>query len=133
VLSVNISARQFAQSDLVGIVGQILERTGINPSRLELAITESVVMDQSEASVERLRGLREEPMDLPIVKTVIALAHGLGIDVVAEGIETQSQYEQLRSLECDHGQGFWFARPLPHDEIERLFGAASGRLVALPG
>ena len=172
-LSVNISARQFAQSDLVGIVAQILERTGISPSRLELEITESVVMDQSEASVERLRGLRglgvrlvlddfgtgysslaylrrlpldtikvdrsfvsglgEEPVDLPIVKTVIALAHGLGIDVVAEGIETQSQYEQLRSLECDRGQGFWFARPLPHDEIERLFGGASGQLVVLPG
>jgi diguanylate cyclase (GGDEF)-like protein len=172
-LSVNISARQFAQSDLVGLVAQILDRTGINPARLELEITESVVMDQSEASVEQLRGLRglgirlvlddfgtgysslaylrrlpldtikvdrsfvsglgEEPVDLPIVKTVIALAHGLGIDVVAEGIETQAQYEQLRSLECDRGQGFWFARPLPNDEVERLLGGTAGRPVVLPG
>ncbi len=172
-LSVNISARQFAQADLVGTVAQILDHTGIDPARLELEITESVVMDQSEASVERLRGLRalgvrlvlddfgtgysslaylrrlpldtikvdrsfvsglgEEPVDLPIVKTVIALAHGLGIDVVAEGIETQAQLEALRALACDRGQGYWFARPLAADGMEGLLGRASDGRVVLPG
>ncbi len=172
-LAVNISARQFAQSDLVGTVAQILDHTGIAPARLELEITESVVMDQSEASVARFQGLRglgvrlvlddfgtgysslaylrrlpldtikidrsfvsglaEEPVDRPIVKTVIALAHGLGVDVVAEGIETQTQLEELRALGCGRGQGYWFARPLPVDEMERLLSGASGREVALPG
>ncbi|MFN8628750.1 MAG: EAL domain-containing protein [Chloroflexota bacterium] len=168
-LSVNISARQFAQADLVGTVAQILDHTGIDPANLELEITESVVMDQSEASVERLHGLRalgvrlvlddfgtgysslaylrrlpldtikvdrsfvsglgEEPVDRPIVQTVIALAHGLGIDVVAEGIETLAQRDELRSLDCDRGQGYWFARPLPVDELERVLVAARGPVV----
>jgi diguanylate cyclase (GGDEF)-like protein len=172
-LSVNISARQFAQADLVGIVAQTLDHTGIDPAQLELEITESVVMDQSEASVERLQGLRglgvrlvlddfgtgysslaylrrlpldtikvdrsfvsglgEEPVDAPIVKTVIALAHGLGIDVVAEGIETLGQRDELRALECDRGQGYWFARPLPADDLERVLASARGPAVVLPG
>ncbi len=171
-LSVNISARQFAQANLAGIVAQILDHTRIEPSCLELEITESVVMDQSEASVERLRGLRalgvrlvlddfgtgysslaylrrlpldtikvdrafvsglgDTPLDMPIVRTVVALAHGLGVDVVAEGIETPTQLMELQGLDCDRGQGYWFARPLPADEIERLLAAAPGPRVVLP-
>lgn len=171
-LSVNISARQFAQAELSGIVAQVLDHTRIEPSCLELEITESVVMDQSEASVERLRGLRalgvrlvlddfgtgysslaylrrlpldtikvdrafvsglgDTPLDMPIVRTVVALAHNLGVDVVAEGIETPAQLAELRGLDCDRGQGFWFARPLPADEIERLLAAATGPRARLP-
>ncbi|HEY4753389.1 MAG TPA: EAL domain-containing protein, partial [Candidatus Limnocylindrales bacterium] len=78
-------------------------------------------------------GLGEEPVDLPIVQTVIALAHGLGIDLVAEGIETQAQYEELRALDCDRGQGFWFARPLPADAMEQLLASAAGPRALLPG
>ena len=131
VVSVNLSARQFAQADLVATVAAILDHTGLDPAHLELEITESVVMDQSETSIDRLRGLRglgvqlvlddfgtgysslsylrrlpldtikvdrsfvsglgldgrEATVDLPIVQAVISLAHGLGITVVAEGIE----------------------------------------------
>ncbi len=170
-MSVNISARQFAQSNLVGTVAQVLDHSGVNPAMLELEITESVMMDQSEASVERLQALRglgvrlvlddfgtgysslaylrrlpldtikvdqtfvaglgDTQVDLPIVKTVIELAHGLGVDVVAEGIETEAQAAALRALECDRGQGYWFARPLPVDEMESLLAGASG-LVTLP-
>ncbi len=172
-LSINLSARQFAQADLVGTVAAILDHTRIDPAQVELEITESVVMDQSEASIERLRGLRglgvrlalddfgtgysslaylrrlpldtikmdrsfvsglgEEPLDLPIVRTVISLAHGLGIDVVAEGIETVGQHEALRALACDRGQGFWFARPLPAEAMERLLATATGPRAVLPG
>ncbi|WP_072619553.1 putative bifunctional diguanylate cyclase/phosphodiesterase [Spirulina major] len=48
-----------------------------------------------------------------IVQTIIALAHHLNLNVVAEGIETAEQGDQLQRLGCDVGQGFWFARPLP--------------------
>ncbi|MGZ8620613.1 MAG: GAF domain-containing protein, partial [Actinomycetota bacterium] len=58
VVSVNLSARQFAQADLVATVAAILDHTGLDPAHLELEITESVVMDQSETSIDRLRGLR---------------------------------------------------------------------------
>jgi diguanylate cyclase (GGDEF)-like protein len=169
-MSVNLSARQFADSSLVTSVATILDHAGLQPGQLELEITESVVMDQSEASVERLRGLRvlgvrlvlddfgtgysslsylrrlpldtikvdrsfvaglgSDPADIPIVKAVIALAHGLGIDVVAEGIETAEQLASLRELACDRGQGYLFARPLPDLAMEALLATATGdRLV----
>jgi diguanylate cyclase (GGDEF)-like protein len=176
VVSVNLSARQFAMADLVPTVAAILDHTGLDPASLELEITESVVMDQSEASVERLRGLRglgvqlvlddfgtgysslsylrrlpldtikvdrsfvsglgldgrEATVDLPIVQAVVSLAHGLGINVVAEGIEAWGQLICLRELDCDRGQGYYFARPLPPDELEAILAAASEDGVALP-
>ncbi|MEO5964279.1 MAG: EAL domain-containing protein, partial [Candidatus Limnocylindrales bacterium] len=176
VMSVNLSARQFAQADLVPNVAAILDHAGLDPACLELEITESVVMDQSEASVERLRGLRalgvklvlddfgtgysslaylrrlpldtitvdrsfvsglgvdgrDAAVDAPIVQAVISLAHGLGIDVVAEGIESASQLECLRDLACDRGQGYYFARPLPPEELEALLGAGGPEGVTLP-
>jgi EAL domain-containing protein (putative c-di-GMP-specific phosphodiesterase class I) len=48
------------------------------------------------------------------------MAHGLGIDVVAEGIETERQAERLRELGCDRGQGFLFARPMPVERVTAL-------------
>jgi diguanylate cyclase (GGDEF)-like protein len=176
VVSVNLSARQFAMADLVSTVAAILDHTGLDPASLELEITESIVMDQSEASVERLRALRglgvqlvlddfgtgysslsylrrlpldtikvdrsfvsglgldgrEATVDLPIVQAVVSLAHGLGISVVAEGIEGPGQLACLRDLDCDRGQGYHFARPLPPDDLEAMLGAASPDGLALP-
>ncbi len=160
LMSVNLSAKQFAQPDLVDQVALILASTGLAASSLELEITESVLMDESEAGIESLRALRtlgvklvlddfgtgysslsylkHLPLDtikidrsfvaeltgddanLPIVRAVIALAHGLGIDVVAEGIETAEQLAWLRELECDRGQGYLYARPLPTDGLAKL-------------
>ncbi|HYO44122.1 MAG TPA: EAL domain-containing protein [Candidatus Limnocylindrales bacterium] len=171
-ISVNLSARQFAESSLISNVATILDHAGLEPGLLELEITESVVMDQSEASIERLRALRalgvrlvlddfgtgysslsylrrlpldtikidrsfvsglggEDPADGTIVQAVIALAHGLGIDVVAEGIETATQLTSLRDLACDRGQGYFFARPLPDLTMEALLAASTGDRVVL--
>lgn len=55
-----------------------------------------------------------------IVKTIIALAHNLNMDVIAEGVETPEQLAQLRSLGCECGQGYFFAKPLPAEQIEAL-------------
>jgi diguanylate cyclase (GGDEF)-like protein len=57
-----------------------------------------------------------------IVSAVIQLAHALGLVVVAEGVETEQQFEVLRSLECDFAQGFLFSRPVPASELRALFG-----------
>ena len=158
-MSVNLSARQFAQPDLVDQVESILAETGIDPTTLELEITESVVMDQSDVAVRTLGRLRDmgvrlvlddfgtgysslsylkhlpldtikidrtfvagldSEVDRAIVDAVIALAHGLHINVVAEGIETEAQFEALREMGCDVGQGYLFARPLPADAAQRL-------------
>jgi diguanylate cyclase (GGDEF)-like protein len=55
-----------------------------------------------------------------IVRTVVALAKTLGLNVVAEGIETIHQLHQLRILGCEYGQGYLFSRPVPVEEAERL-------------
>ena len=62
----------------------------------------------------------EEAADRSIVEAVIALAHGLGIGVVAEGIETSAQAERLRELGCDLGQGFLFSRPVQAERTLEL-------------
>jgi EAL domain-containing protein (putative c-di-GMP-specific phosphodiesterase class I) len=55
-----------------------------------------------------------------IVRTVIAMASALNLDVVAEGIESIHQLHQLRILGCEYGQGYLFSRPLPAQEVYRL-------------
>ncbi len=58
--------------------------------------------------------------DAAIVKAVIMLAHGLGLGVVAEGIETLEQCDYLKALQCDEGQGFFFGRPMPLADFRKL-------------
>jgi len=54
----------------------------------------------------------------PLIETIIRLAHTLKYDVVAEGIEQAEQGENLRKLDCEYGQGFYYSRPIPADEFE---------------
>ena len=158
-VSVNLSARQFTQGDLIDDIRRTLARTGLDPAALELEITESVLMDHSEAGIRTLREIRdlgvrlvlddfgtgysslaylkhlpldtikidrtfvagiEDPADRSIVEAVVALAHGLGIGVVAEGIETETQADKLRELGCDLGQGYLFSRPVAAEDTLAL-------------
>jgi len=59
-----------------------------------------------------------------IVKAIVTLAHNLGMEVVAEGVETHAQAQALRALRCRRAQGFLFSRPLPAGEVEPLLGSA---------
>ena len=67
--------------------------------------------------------LLRDPDDLALTTSIIAMAHSLGITVVAEGIETEGQYAVLRERGCDQGQGFWLGRPMLAQEIAKLFAA----------
>jgi diguanylate cyclase (GGDEF)-like protein/PAS domain S-box-containing protein len=158
--AVNISGRQLAHSDLVADVARVLADTGIEPGCVVLEITESVLMEDVEASraalddlkalgvrivvddfgtgysslaylrrfpVDMLKidqsfiaGLGEDPSDTAIVAAVVSLAHTLGLEAVAEGVETEEQLAELRRLGCDHAQGYLMARPLYPDDLSDL-------------
>jgi EAL domain-containing protein (putative c-di-GMP-specific phosphodiesterase class I) len=53
-----------------------------------------------------------------ICNTIIAMAHNLGLKVIAEGVETQAQFDYLRDHGCDQIQGFFFSKPLPAEQLE---------------
>src|SRR3712207_2722430 len=58
-------------------------------------------------------GLGGDIEDEAIVRMIVDLAHTLGMKIVAEGVESEEQAEQLKQMGCDLGQGFYFAKPLP--------------------
>jgi PAS domain S-box-containing protein/diguanylate cyclase (GGDEF)-like protein len=58
--------------------------------------------------------------NLPLIRTIVALAHALGVVVITEGIESHELLSELRALECEFGQGFLFSRPLASEEIDAL-------------
>jgi EAL domain-containing protein (putative c-di-GMP-specific phosphodiesterase class I) len=76
-----------------------------------------------------VNGLPQDRDDAAITQAVIAMAHSLGLEVVAEGVETQAQLDFLRRLECDQAQGYFIGRPMPAEQLQqrlqRSFGAAA--------
>jgi EAL domain-containing protein (putative c-di-GMP-specific phosphodiesterase class I) len=78
----------------------------------EIKIDRSFVMD-----------MLQDREDLMIVHATIELGHNLGLEVVAEGVETQQEWDQLRDLGCDVGQGYFFGRPLSRDNFYEWLSA----------
>ena len=74
-----------------------------------------------------------DPHDLSVVMAILAIADTYGLDVVAEGIETAEQAELLKTLGCQQGQGYHFARPVPADELTRLLERGRMAVVRLTG
>ena len=72
-------------------------------------------------------GLPNDKDDMALVEGIIAMAHGLNLQVVAEGVETAEQLTFLRSLGCDMIQGFYFSKPLPFEEFEAYLMKADPR------
>jgi diguanylate cyclase (GGDEF)-like protein/PAS domain S-box-containing protein len=152
-LSVNVSPLQFVYGDLAATVGSVVTESGLDPSRLELEITEGVLIQDAVrglALINRIRALgvrivlddfgtgysslsyfRQFPFDKvkidrsfiaemlessrarSIIEAVIALARGLGLQVVAEGVETEAQLDALRAQGCNQAQGYFISRPKP--------------------
>lgn len=152
-VAVNISLKQLLQDDFVERVLTIIHETGLDPSCLELEITETMLMESLEANVAKLAKLKQvgvrislddfgtgyssltylEHLPLQVLKvdrsfisridgtaehsgiipTIIQLARDLGLEVVAEGVETEAQADYLRKRACDLLQGFGICRPLP--------------------
>ncbi len=170
-VAVNLSAVQFRHADLVGAVSSALERSGLAPGRLELEITESVLLEEPQESLltllrlkdlgvriaiddfgtghSSLGHLRAFPFDKikidrsfvddldrdrdaeAIIRAVVALGRGLGIETCAVGVERVGQLAQLASDGCDEVQGYLFCRPMPVAEAQAFIErAAAGSLLA---
>ena len=67
----------------------------------------------------------EDVEDTAIVHTIVELAHTLGLEVIAEGVESEGQATLLREIGCDFAQGYHFARPLPPDEIPAVLSSGT--------
>ncbi|XYJ08850.1 putative bifunctional diguanylate cyclase/phosphodiesterase [Telluria sp. B2] len=81
-------------------------------------------LDQLKIDQSFVHNLQSDPRDLAIVNTIIALGQAMGLSVVAEGVETAAQREQLRSCGCSLFQGYLFSRPLPAAELHAFLAAA---------
>jgi diguanylate cyclase (GGDEF)-like protein len=159
-VSVNLSACQLAQPNLIDQILHILAATELAPQCLKLELTESALMQNADSATQILQTLRQHqiqlsmddfgtgysslsylrsfPMknlkvdcsfiqglgqnskELSLVSVILAIAQTMDMKVVAEGIETPAQLAQLRSLNCDFGQGYLFSKPLPADQIVEL-------------
>lgn len=84
-----------------------------------LAYLKRFAIDKLKIDQSFVRDMLTDPTDLAIVRAIVALAHTLGLQVVAEGVETGHQAAQLASMACDELQGYCFARPMPAVQLER--------------
>jgi diguanylate cyclase (GGDEF)-like protein/PAS domain S-box-containing protein len=159
-LAVNVSASQIQQADFVDQIIAVISRTGANPNRLKLELTESMLVSDVEdiiakMSILKARGvgfslddfgtgysslsyLKRLPLDqlkidqsfvrdilvdsndAAIAKMVITLSESLGLTVIAEGVEIESQREFLARHGCHAYQGYFFSRPLPIDGFDEF-------------
>jgi diguanylate cyclase (GGDEF)-like protein/PAS domain S-box-containing protein len=168
-IAVNLSPAQFTHGDLVGLVHSILLETGLAPGRLELEITEGVLIEDFDRGLALLRRLKalgvrismddfgsgysslsylqafpfdkikidrafvinlgRNPQSAAIVRAVIGLCHGLGMSIVAEGVETQEQLGFLADEGCDAVQGYFIGKPVPIGKYAALVGRAGSNIV----
>lgn len=163
-VSVNLSNKQFFQSDLHEQIAEALAVSGLEPDCLGLEITEGVIIRHAESASSRfsrlktlgvqlylddfgkgyssLNYLHRYPMDilkidrsfvsrigdeggnLSIVAAIVNLGHQLGMQVVAEGIQSLEHVARLRGMGCEYGQGFFFSHPVDGEQVEELITRA---------
>ena len=157
-LSVNVSARQFRHPEFVDHILRTLQATGANPQRLRLELTESMLLDDIQQTVDRMAAMRQlgvgfslddfgtgysslaylqrlpfvelkvdqsfvrdllnDASDAVLTHTMIVLAHSLGLSVLAEGVETDAQFQALAADGCDLFQGYLLGRPVPVETFQ---------------
>ncbi|KHJ51270.1 diguanylate cyclase [Vreelandella venusta] len=151
-VAINVSPMQFQRPGFLTSLEQVLADSGLAPALLELELTEGVLMDSAESTIQALQAIRRlgvhialddfgtgfsslsylkrlpinklkvdrsfvrdvanDTRDAAIVEGVVTMADKLGLEVLIEGVETAEQFAYLRQLQCDHFQGYYFARPM---------------------
>ena len=168
--AVNVSFVQISSGSLVGDIKSVLEKHGLAAHMLELELTESVVMEDSQLTIAMLNevaslgikvalddfgtgysslayvrllplnylkidrsfvtNLQSDPQSQVVTSGVIGLAQGLKLVTIAEGIETEEHYRWLLENGCQLGQGYWFSKPVPTDELDMAVAAIEARASA---
>ena len=163
-MSVNLSARLFLQPNLVEQIDRIISENKINSTYLELEVTESVIMENTNAIkiiLEQLKQrkiklimddfgtgysslsylhsfplnalkidksfvkrMQENKENMGLVPAMIGIANSMGMSAIAEGVETQEQLAQLRSLNCNFAQGYLFSQPIEQQLVIKLLAAS---------
>ncbi|WP_445628273.1 GGDEF/EAL domain-containing response regulator [Nostoc sp. DSM 114167] len=163
-MSVNLSARLFLQPNFLEQIDRIIYENQINPAYLELEITESVIMENTDAIKIILEQLKQRKIKLimddfgtgysslsylhsfplnalkidksfvkrmqdnkenmGLVPAMIGIANSMGMSAIAEGVETQEQLAQLRSLNCNFAQGYLFSKPIEQRLAVELLASA---------
>ena len=156
-MAINLSPVQFRDFGLLDTLGQLVREYQVQPSNIELEITEGVLLSGSSLVKETLEALHEmgiklamddfgtgysslsylrsypfdvlkidrsfvhdilkKPADRELINAIVAMSDGLGLKVVAEGVETKEQCRFLQSVGCDFGQGYFFSRPLSESAL----------------
>lgn len=159
-MAVNLSPRQFEQSNFVERLQKVLSETGLDPRYLELEITEGALMSDGESVRAKLQAIKETGVKLAIddfgtgysslsylrrfpidklkvdrsfvmdigtdktagdvVAAIIGLGKNLGLEVLAEGVETEEQAAFLKAQGCDTAQGYLFSKSLPAERAARF-------------
>jgi diguanylate cyclase (GGDEF)-like protein/PAS domain S-box-containing protein len=157
-VSVNLSGRQFQTPDLSQRVRQVLEEEDLAAEALHVEVTETVLIENTDAAAETLATLRAHAVrvslddfgtgysslsylhrfpvdtlkidksfvdrlghgDHAIVATIAALAANLGMEIIAEGVETVEQAQTLRELRCTSAQGYLYSKPVEASVVTRM-------------
>jgi EAL domain-containing protein (putative c-di-GMP-specific phosphodiesterase class I) len=161
-MGVNLFPQQFRENGLLENVRAALQKSGLPPVALELEITENIALGGDEATLARLRALREigvglafddfgtgyaslshltrypltrikidrsfvekiaspsTAIDTAIVRSIIAMGHNLGLEVIAEGVETPEQAAFLQARRCEEAQGYLYAKPMPEADFAQF-------------
>jgi EAL domain-containing protein (putative c-di-GMP-specific phosphodiesterase class I) len=90
-----------------------------------LGYLKQLPVDEVKIDKSFVFGMDENPKDEAIVRSVVAMAHAMGLEVVAEGVENQASWSLLCALGCDVVQGYYVSRPLPASEFTRWIGGSS--------
>lgn len=157
VLAINVSSRQFRQTDFVHVVQNLIEHYSINPRLLKLELTESLLLEDIENTISVMVALKEfgvqfslddfgtgysslqylkrlpldqlkidqsfvrdiatDHSDKVIVRTIMAMAESLKLDIIAEGVEMDEQRQLLLRKGCRNYQGYLFGKPMPIEQF----------------
>ncbi len=159
-VAVNLSPIQIIDPNIAVKIEDIIQETGLDPKYIELELTESTAIQESDyvidvlnrlkeigvsiaiddfgteySSLSRLKdlpidrikidmqyihGIENNEKDKAITMVIINLAKSLDLNVLAEGVETESQLEFLNEKMCEYAQGFYYYKPMPADKMEKI-------------